>query len=107
MIVFQTVAQYAPRTLPAHNITSHLPLRHSRGDMHQGSPACMRLGRGPLGQGASCSLAVSARAYAGVTAHMLEFPDHIEAPSTSARKHAEKYANNLHPVGAQAAASPT
>lgn len=49
-------------------------------------------------QGASCSLAVSARAYAGAPPPMLDFPEHIEAPSTSAAKHASRFATNLHPV---------
>ncbi|KAK9800221.1 hypothetical protein WJX73_000021 [Symbiochloris irregularis] len=56
-------------------------------------------------QGASCSLAVSAKAYAGINPVMLDFAEHAEAPSTSARRHAEKYATNMHPEAAPAAAT--
>ena len=49
-------------------------------------------------QGASCSLAVSLQAYAGVQPYTLDFAENYEAPSTTAAKHADKFAANVHPA---------
>ena len=49
-------------------------------------------------QGASCSLAVSLQGYAGVMPYTLDFAENYEAPSTTAAKHADKFATNVHPV---------